>query len=152
MAISIECDKEEYSAGDTVWLTVRLELDEPVKARTLNVRLYCTERKKTVTKSWYSLEEMAEKKALGLHMDTPAHEHESVDERVLHSQEKDRKFADFAESGTYEFEFVLPQDAAPTSEVYGHDNKTDVWIAHAKLDIPFAPDLNAEIRIFVKGL
>lgn len=142
-------DKEEYLPGETVNATIRISLGKPVKARGIFAVLYCDEMTKVSVERVMTDFERQQRRELGMFADTHLKKDTDYRHKIVHKQEK--KIAGEGEfsSGEYEVSFALAQNAHPTDLEYGHNNKIVQWKLKAKLDIPLAPDLNAEKEIIV---
>lgn len=152
MGMTITLDKAEYYPGDAVEATIRLELDDAVKARGVFARLTCMERKKVKYTRHIPQAEIEEKRRLGLYTEVPYTTEERVEERTTYDEEKKIGNEGGYKEGEFKVKFVIPANARPTSREFGHDSRIDVWNLHAKLDIPFAKDVNADQEVFVAGL
>jgi len=151
--ISISLDRASYSAGETITATISVRLAKPIKARGIFATLSCHRHRKIKTQvvlDKYDFERDREmSQPYASHMETRTEEREEN----IFSQEKAAAGArEFSGEETFAVSFTLPQNAAPTSHEFGHDNTTHVWKVRVKLDIPFAIDENAEAEVFVEGL
>lgn len=149
--MSITLDRDSYAAGDTVQATITLVLKKPVRARGLVARLVCVERHKVTEQRIMDNYDYAREKELGGFKETHLQAVTSVHENIRFEAKKDIDGEKEYAGGEYSVSFQLPQNAAPTSHEFGHDNKTFVWKLSAKLDIPFAIDENAEKEVLSKG-
>ncbi|MDD5337637.1 MAG: hypothetical protein PHS02_04090 [Candidatus ainarchaeum sp.] len=153
MAITILLDKTGYNLGDEIKGTVKLELELPAKARAIFVSLHCHEQHKTKYVRNMPLEEVEEKRKLGLYISPPY----IVTEEKVESHEHYHEEKKIAGQDTYldeEFQFSLgiPKDGRPTSEEFGHDGRIVKWFVKVKIDIPFALDVNESKDVYVAGL
>jgi len=151
--ISISLDRASYSAGDTISATISVRQQKPLNARSLSATLVCAERKQvktTVVLDRYDYDRDREMgQPYSSHMETKTEERS----RTAFEQSK-QACGQHTFSGEEQFivQFLLPQDAKPTSYEFGHDGAIYVWKVRAKLDIPMAPDEHAEAEVFVQGL
>ncbi len=152
MGINVFLNKSEYLPGEEIEATIQLDLDKVVKARGIYATLACMEKKKMTHTRHIPQAEIEERRRLGLYTEVPFTQTETIEDRTIFREEK--KVAGEAGYQKEEFrvKFRLPADAAPTSREFGHDNKTNIWNLHVKIDIPFAPDVNADHEVFVGGL
>ena len=150
--LKISVDKKSYAPGETIAASITLVLEKPVKARGIFAQLYCNEQK---IEDSFTIIDDAEKRRiedLGLHVHSTVKEVKSeVDEELFLQEKQVGNQTEYA-SGTFACAFTLPQDAPPTSYEFGADKKIHIWHLCAKLDVPFAPDMNDEIEILVSGL
>ncbi|MFA5076865.1 MAG: hypothetical protein WC488_00350 [Candidatus Micrarchaeia archaeon] len=153
MAVTILLDKTGYAPGEEIKGTIKLGLDKPIKARGIFVSLHCHEKHKIKYVRNIPLDEVEEKRKLGLYISPPyIMTEERVEEHEHHHEEKK-----IAGEGTYlneEFTFsmTLPADARPSSKIYGHDDRIVEWFVKMKIDIPLAPDINESKEVYVSGL
>jgi len=147
----LSVDKGEYASGETVKAMMRLSLGKPTKARQLVAILYCDEMTKVSVERVMTDFERQQRREIGLFADTHLKKDTSYRHKIIHRQEKKVAGEGEFSSGEYEIEFVLPADALPTDHEYGHNNRIIEWKLKAKLDIPFALDINAEKEIVVSG-
>jgi hypothetical protein len=150
--IEIETNKEEYNAGENIYVKVFFHLEKPVKARAVKAALNCHEKKKTYIYTSIPPDEVRRIKELGMEVTSPIKKVEQYEESNIHHEEHGIGGAGEYEEQKFEFFFTLPKDAQPTSYEMGHDDKTHAWHLRIKIDIPFAPDINAEKDIMVAGL
>ena len=151
--ISISLDRASYAAGDTIIATVSVRQGKPLSARSLTATIICTERKQvktTVILDKYDYERDREMgQPYSSHMETKNEERESA---AFRQEKQICGEREFSGEENFTVQFVLPQNALPTSYEFGHDNAIHVWKVQAKLDIPFAIDENADADVFVEGL
>lgn len=152
MSMSIELNKGEYYPGEEIQAIINLNLEKPVKARGIFATLLCAQKQKRKYTRHIPLAEIEEKKRLGLYTEVPFTYEERIEERTAFHEEKQVSGEAFYQKGEYSVKFRLPADALPTSRVFGHDDKITVWTLGAKLDVPFALDINAQTEIQVAGL
>lgn len=150
--LSISLDKPSYSAGEEVKAAIILSLGSEKKARGLFASLICIERKQVKTTVVLDKYEFDRDRELGQpyasHMET----RNELREKIFYSREAKISGEGSYSSGEFTVSFTLPQNAPPTSHELGHDNLIHVWKVKAKLDIPLAPDENAEAEVVVEGL
>jgi len=150
--ITITLDKDAYLAGEVIRATITVKTGKPKKARALYAKLVCNERRRVKVSRTMDKYDYDRDNEIGLVKST--HLETAIEERSgeLFSQEKKVAGDGTYSEGTYEAEFALPDDAAPTSYEFGHDDKIHIWKLYVKLDVPFALDENAEKEVFVGGL
>jgi hypothetical protein len=150
--ISVSLDKESYIPGETVLAEISCRLPKLTRARGIFVSLTCIERKRVQTRRTMDQYDLDRARELGL--PTTTHIKTQVEERDSEWYFKELKISGEGSylEGTFTAEFTLPKDAPFTSLEFGHDNLIHVWKVRAKLDIPFAPDQNAEADLIVEGL
>lgn len=150
--IVIELDKTSYVADDTVKAKIMLRLSEPINSNGIYATIYCYEKRKIEKYAPIPPDEILRMKELGIPIATHVKKIEETTEGNVHSEE--RKIAGKGRyfNQTFEVEFKLPKNAAPTSYALGHDNKISIWRIKVKIDIPFALDISAEKDVFVAGL
>jgi hypothetical protein len=151
--LAISLDKRYYSPGETVAATITVRQAKPLKARGVFASLVCHRRRKiktTVVLDKYDFERDREmSQPYSSHMETRTEERE---EDIFRQEKQACGPRTFSGEEAFTVQFALPQNAQPTSHEFGHDNKTHVWKIAAKLDIPLAPDENAEAEVVVEGL
>ncbi len=150
--LSLSLDRNSYAPGETISATISLSLKQPVKARGLFASLACNERSRVQAMRTMTPDEVTRERELGIphSSDIKTEVHETSGVRF--PQEKKIRGEGVFGSGIFKVEFLLPNDAPPTSREFGHDNKIHIWKLRAKLDIPLAPDENAVAEVFVSGL
>jgi hypothetical protein len=150
--IAIETDRGAYAPGDVITVTVKLSLGKKTAARGLYVRLACNERKLVKTTTVMDRYDYDRDKEMSIpytsHMETKTEERSHL---FFEQEKKVCGDGEFLE-GEYATRFLLPKNAPPTSHDFGHDNLIHAWKVSAKLDLPFALDVNSEKEIFVSGL
>ena len=150
--VKISLDNDSYMPGGTITATVTVSLGSPTKARGLYAKLICTEgriHRRTVVMDKYMLDREHE---LGVPYTTNTQQEEEMRSRVIFEQEKKVAGEGNYSSGTFTVSFTLPENAAPTSHDFGHDDRTHVWKLSAKLDLPLALDKGDEAEVIVGGL
>ena len=125
-------DKPSYAPGETVVATAKLDIKSPVANRRFTATLTCYEYSKIPDKDMKQTSAVHTEKLFELGEDIAG---------------KGR-----LAGGKYYISITLPKNAPPTSHQYGKDGKAHTWIMHVKLDIPLAPDENAEKEIIVSGI
>ena len=134
LTINVQDEKPSYAPGDKITGTVSLR-GGGGRARSLTITLECCE-------------------FVNVQCGSGKHRRKSMEwvtvfeKQVVLGGEGD--YSDCVRN----FEFVIPMDAPPTIR----QNPVDVqkqgaglrWVLHAKLDIPWGQDANAEKAIFVK--
>ncbi len=150
--ITIEFDKAEYAAGETVIATIRATFSKPVKARALVARLACEERKIIKTHVAMTQDDYMQEKDLGIPKSTNIKTETYEESAIVFTQSAKIGGAGVYSGEEFKASFKLPEDAQPTSREFGHDGKIHVWTLHVKLDIPFGFDKNASKDVFVAGL
>lgn len=151
--LSISLDRASYSPGDTITATISVRQAKPISARSLSATLICTKREKVKTQVVLDRYDYDRDKEMSIpyssHMETKTEERQ----RAAFEQEKQICGArTFLGEESFTVQFTLPAGAEPTSREFGHDNAIYIWKVHAKLDIPFAFDENAEAEVAVEGL
>ncbi len=150
--ITIELDRGSYRGGETVKAKITLSFSKPVNARALEAKLVCLERKIIKTQTIMDHSDYRDEKDLGISRSTHIKTDISEENRTVFSQVKKIGAQAAYTTGEFDVDFTLPANAPATSHEFGHDNKTDVWTLHVKLDIPFALDKNASKEVIVGGL
>ncbi|HQT44585.1 MAG TPA: hypothetical protein PLO51_01285 [Candidatus Micrarchaeota archaeon] len=150
--ITIEFDKAQYMAGETVTATIRAMFSKPVKARALEARLVCEERKIVKALVAMNQDDYMLEKELGIPKSTNIKTETFEESSIVFTQSAKIGGAAEYSGGEFKAAFKLPDNAQPTSREFGHDGKIHVWKLHVKLDIPFGFDKNASKEVVVAGL
>jgi len=150
--LSISLDRKSYLPGETIRVEVACKLPKLTKARGLFVSLTCTERKRVQTSRTMDQYDYDRARELGVSPTT--HIKTQIEERDREWYGKELQAGGEGNylDETFKAQFALPKDAPFTSLEFGHDNQIHIWKVRAKLDIPFAPDENAEADLIVEGL
>ena len=151
--ISISLDRASYGAGDAITATISVRQKKPLAARSLSATLICNERKQVKTQVVLDRYDFDRDKEMGIpyssNMET------KTEERTRAAFEQEKQICGsrtFSGEENFTVQFTLPQNAAPTSKEFGHDNLIHIWTVRAKLDIPMAMDEHADAEVFVEGL
>lgn len=153
MGITIFPSKEKYKAGEELTAIVKLDLGKPIKVNAIHATLICQEKHKKNEVRNIPLAEIEERKRLGLYASPPyVRSVEIIEEHERFREEKKIAGGDVYQNQEFRVVFKLPNDAKPTSYIFGHDNRIVVWKIQVKVDIPFALDINASKDIEVGEL
>ena len=151
--LSVTLDRASYAAGDTIIATISVRQQKPVKARGLSAELTCTERKQVKTEVVLDKYDFDRDEKLGIpYSSNMRTKTEELDSAVFSEEKSLAGAREFLGEAIFTVQFSLPQDAAPTSREFGHDNAIHFWKLHVKLDIPMAMDEHADAEVFVEGL
>ncbi|MFA6530423.1 MAG: hypothetical protein WCT31_01740 [Candidatus Micrarchaeia archaeon] len=152
MPIKIETNKEEYFPGDNLHVRFNLIFQKPVKARAIIATLVCSEKIKKIEYRSIPYDEKKRMEELGVVVTSPVKPVEVFrDSESFRAEKKIAGQGEYADQGLETF-FEIPQNAHPTSRMYGHDDRITAWKLHVKIDISMSPDINAEKEIIVGGL
>jgi len=151
--ITISLDRASYAAGGIIIAAISVSRQKAAKARGLYAALSCTERKMVKTQVMLDKYDFERDREMGQpyssHMETKTETREGI---IFSQEKKICGEREFSGEETFTVQFILPQNAAPTSMEFGHDNTIHIWTLRARLDIPFAIDENADADVFVEGL
>ena len=124
--------KPSFVRGQDFIATVKFDAKSPVACRKFTATLVCVEKTNL--------------KGMQLKANAEVHTEKLYElEQVIAG---DGKLA----PGKYYVSIKIPDNAPPTDLEFGKDNKIRVWTLHVKLDIPMAPDENAQKEITVAGI
>jgi hypothetical protein len=152
LMIELTPDCDSYSPGSTIIAKISLSLPKPTKARGIFATLVCSERSREKVTKVIDQYDFAREHELGVPRTTELRTEVQERSRERYRQEKQVAGEGTFQSGEYQVQFQLPEDAPPTSREFGHDNKIHIWTLSVKLDIPLALDANNSKEIFVSGL
>ncbi len=140
--MKIETNKESYKPGNTVKVTLKLDLKKPVKAKWLKVIVEGTEIEIKTTKETVQIKGSRGKP--GKKVET------SESEEIISALQYDEKTLgedEIFESGEYKTSFKLPDDLQRTAKAGGA--KVEYRIK-AKLNIPLSFDVCDEKVLVIK--
>lgn len=130
--LTIIPDKPSYVRGQDFVATIKFDAKSPVACRKFTANLVCVEKTNLKEMQLDTKKEVNVEKLYDL-------------EQVLAG---DCKLA----PGKYYVSIKIPANAPPSDYEYGKDHHIRVWTLYVKLDIPFAPDENAQQEIMVQGI
>ncbi len=134
--LTIDLTKKSYTPGETIKGTVKLILDNPVKARRFLISLSGEE--------WVNVS-----------CGSGRNRRYKKEEIKIHTEE-----LEFSGEGMYafvekNFQFKVPENAPPTiwmqhEPAIGEEGAGLRWVIHAKLDVPWGRDKNAREEIVIE--
>lgn len=134
-------------AGGRVSATIVLDLRNPVHARSLSARLYCTEEKRMQVKREMDTYDYRLERELGIQRSTHLQTRTQVSESITFAETKEVSGEGEYKSGSYSVEFRIPESAPPSQ--YWANGKKVTWRLEAKLDIPSSLDVSSSVEIEV---
>ncbi|MFA6489292.1 MAG: hypothetical protein WCT52_01280 [Candidatus Micrarchaeia archaeon] len=130
--LTINPGKPSFARGQDFVATVKFDAKAPVACRKFTANLVCVEKSNLQSLKLKDKEEVHVEKLYDL-------------EQALAG---DCKLA----PGNYYVSIKIPANAPPSDYEFGKDGKIRVWTLYVKLDVPMAPDEQAQQEIKVQGI